>query len=97
MDTFRFFIVRMPYRDSNLTSKVFYESIASKILPLARTNSERPPFINTAKILQKRIYKQGCKWEHLKKVLSKMHDRHVTDFKTFAYTAEKLIDHLPNF
>ena len=75
----------MPYGDSNLSPKLFYASIASEILGVSTTKSEKPPFIKTTC-----MHKQGCKREHLKKVLINMHDRHVTYFKTFFFIEEKL-------
>ena len=48
-------IVRIPYRDINLPSKIFCASITSEILRLARINSEKSLFINTTKIILKRM------------------------------------------
>ena len=49
-------------------------------------------FINRTKVLLKHMYKQGCKEEHLQKVLNKIYGIHVTDFKKFVHTTEKIID-----
>ena len=91
-EVFPFSIVCMPYRDSNLPYKFCPASISSEILRLARTNSEKSPFISSSKILMRRMYKQGRKYEHLKKFLNTIYGRHVTDFEKFTYTADKLID-----
>ena len=52
-----FGIVRIPYRDSNLPSKIFYASIASKMLRLARTSSEN------LKAPKWNIYKSPDVWQ----------------------------------
>ena len=50
LDAFPFYIVRKLYRDSNLQSKTFYAEIASEILRLATTSSEKSLIINFTKI-----------------------------------------------
>ena len=56
-EAFPFSIAHMPHRDSNLSSKTFYESIVSEILRLPRTNSEKSLFVNTTQFLLRRMYK----------------------------------------
>ena len=90
-DAFPFSIVRMPYLCSNMPSKIFYASVSSEILRLARTNSNRNNFLNTVKVLLDRMRKQGCKMNQLKKMLNKMFGRHATDFHKFAHTAKEFI------
>lgn len=58
---FPFYIVHMPYRESNLPCQVAYAFISSEILRLARTNPEKFLFVNTTNILLGRMYKQDCK------------------------------------
>ena len=43
-DAFPLSIVRMPYLCSNMPSKIFYASVGSEILRLARTNSNKNNF-----------------------------------------------------
>ena len=90
-DAFPFSIVRMPYLSSNMPSKIFYASVGSEILRLARTNTSKTDFIKSVKVLLSRMEKQGCKGNQLKKVLNKMYGRHVNYFQKFARTANEFI------
>ena len=90
-DAFPFSIVRMPYLSSNMPSKIFYASVCSEILRLARTNTNSNSFVNAVTVLLNRMKNQGCKANKLIKVLNKMFGRHFIDFKKFANTAKEFI------
>ena len=65
--------IHIPYCDSNLPPRVFCDLLESTLMSLHSSIIQRSFFT--------RMYKQGCKWEHLKEVLNKMHGRYVTDLK----------------
>ena len=59
-DAFPFHIVRMPYRDSNIPSQIFYSSFGAEILRIARTSNNYTSFFAASKILLERMYRQGA-------------------------------------
>ena len=56
-----FAIVRMSHLDSHIPSNIYYGSIDSEILTLARTNSDTNTFATLSIRLLKRMQKQGSK------------------------------------
>jgi len=86
-DAFPFQIVRMPYSDSNIPTKIFYASISSEILRLAKTTSTLAAFINSSNTLLKRMKCQGSKSLSTKKLLRKLYNQHPDNFKKFANNA----------
>ena len=65
--------IHISYCDSNLPPRVFCDLLESTLMSPHSSIIQRSFFT--------RMYKQGCKWEHLKEVLNKMHGRYVTDLK----------------
>ena len=75
-----------------MPSKIFYASVCSEILRLAKTNTSKDNFLNAVTILLNRMKKQGCKANQLKKVLNRMYGRHLIDLNKFAHTAKEFIN-----
>ena len=71
-DDFPFAIVRMPYVDSNIPSKIFYSSFGAEILRYARNTNEVKIFLDSCHILIARMLKQGGRVEKLLNVLNKI-------------------------
>ena len=82
-DDFPFAIVRMPYVDSNIPSKIFYSSFGAEILRYARNTNEVKIFLDSCHILIARMLKQGGRVEKLLNVLNKMFGRHFDTFSKF--------------
>ena len=75
-DDFPFSIVRMPYRESNMPSRIFYSSIGAEVLRIARTSMKIECFQVSSKALIDRMVKQGASVERLLKTLRRMYERH---------------------
>ena len=75
-DAFPFTIVRMPYKASNIPSRIFFASVGAEILRIAGTTSDVESFLMSSSILLKRMLNQGGKQEILCKTLKKMYGRH---------------------
>ena len=58
---FSFSIVRMPHKNSNIPSKMFYSTINAEILRICRATSSLDSFIETSLKLIRRMEKQGAK------------------------------------
>ena len=79
-NTFPFSIVRMPYLESNIPSKMFYSAFGSEILRFARNTSDFNLFKVNTKCLVERMLKQGGKNSILNNVLRKLFGRHFDAF-----------------
>ena len=79
-NTFPFSIVRMPYLESNIPSKMFYSAFGSEILRFARNTSDFNLFKVNTKCLIERMLKQGGKNSILNNVLRKLFGRHFDAF-----------------
>ena len=91
-DDFPFSIVRMPYLNSNLPSKMFYSAFGAEILRTARTTSTLNDFISNSKRLLKRMKKQGGNMKSISKTLSKTFGRHFESFHKFYSTSIEFVD-----
>ena len=74
-DAFPFHIVRMPYRDSNMPSQIFYSSFGAEILRIARTSTYSTSFFTASKKLLDRMYRQGASKDRITKVLKRSYGR----------------------
>ena len=59
-DAFPFDIVRMPFRSSNIPSKMFFSSFSAEILKISKATSSLNLFAHTSRTLIKRMNKQGA-------------------------------------
>ena len=60
-EAFPFSVVRMPHRQSNMPSKMFYSTISAEVLRICRATSNFSDFLDSVKKLLKRMIKQGAK------------------------------------
>ena len=51
-DIFKFSVVRMPYKSSNIPQKMFYATIGAEVLRICRTTSNYNSFKNSAQKLK---------------------------------------------
>ena len=90
-DSFPFFIVRMPYLDSNIPSFVFYGSFKSEILRIAKNTLRYEDFINSAISFVGRMKNQGGIVSRLRRSISKVFLEHPNAFKSFEISQNKLL------
>ena len=82
-DNFYFFIVRMPHFDSNIPSSIFYGSILSEFLRIARNTLLLEEFVPKSKDLFLRMCKQGGEKKKIIKQIEKAFNRHQQPFSKF--------------
>ena len=82
-DTFPFFIVRMPDLSGNLPEHVFYGSISSELLRIARATLQYGDFLLRARELKRRMLKQGAKELYFLKLVGKLLFKHPDAFASF--------------
>ena len=90
-DNFSFKIVRLPYRMSNIESMMFYSSIAAELLRICRVTSKLDGFINSSKILIKRMYQQGAIKDKIDKTCLKIFNRHTNLFEKYRPNNREII------
>ena len=90
-DAFPFFIVRMPYRDSNIPARMFYEAVTSEILRIVRTKSSKEMFQKLITILLTKMYRQGCENIQLKIRMDRLFAKRFEIFTTFRSNAKSFI------
>ena len=71
-DSFNFNIIRMPYKSNNISHKIFYVVMSTKILRICKTTSKFQDFTKSTEILIGRIIKQTGLINHMKKALLKL-------------------------
>ena len=89
-DAFSFSVVRMPYLQSNMPSKMFYSTISAEILRICRATYKYTNFLLSCKKLIIRMIKQGAKPLGIKNVVCKMIKRHTSDFDKFFKSPESI-------
>ena len=93
---FPFAIVRMPDLASNIPLHVFYGTIMSEFLRIARCTLLFSDFFRKASALCKRMIQQGgCKSMMLRQIRKAM-SRHPEPFKKFNVAPNDIIDRLNN-
>ena len=75
-DSFQFNITRLPYKDSNIPSKMFYSSIAAECLRISRSTSILEDTITCISSLLIRMLKQGAEKTLMKNAITKIFNRH---------------------
>ena len=94
-DTFPFSITRMPYKDSNIPSRMFYGCIGAEILRIARITTDKSKFIEHTNILLKRMKAQGSSLTFIQRMLKKIYGRHSSDFRFISDTALSFVGLFP--
>ena len=82
-DDFPFSIVKMPYLSSNIPYNIFYNTILSEILRIARCSLLYPDFLYRAKELCRRMKHQGADIIFGKTSLIRFIEKHSSTFKKF--------------
>ena len=95
-DDFPFFIVRMPDLSGNIPNHVFYGSIMSEFLRIARCTLQYEDFLKSAIALLKRMVNQGGTEIQILKQISKAVMRHPIPFKKFCKNAKQIRDDISN-
>ena len=90
-DGFPFFIVRMPDFSGNIPSHVFYGSIMSEFLRIARCTLRYTDFVSSAISLFKRMINQGGSKVKILNQIRKALMRHPLPFKKFYKRARDIM------
>jgi len=90
-DDFPFFIVRMPDKRSNIPSFIFYGSLMSEFLRIARTTMNFDDYLPRAHNLVQRICNQGGNKNSIAKQLKKAYSRHPSAFAKYHKTPEQIL------
>ena len=89
-DEFSFSVVRMPYIDSNIPSYIFYGTILSEIVRIARSTLLLDDLIPRLGALFKRMLIQGAdRWKIIRQCKKAM-DKHELSFRKFASRFENI-------
>ena len=95
-DKFPFFIVRMPHVQSNIPATIFYGSIFSEFLRIARCTLKLHDFLPRAAELYSRMILQGGSTTSINKQILKGFQRYPDIFKKYGKTYNDLITDLQN-
>ena len=90
-DDFPFFVVRMPYLDSNIPSFVFYGSFKSEVLRIAKNTLKYEDFLNSMISFVGRMKNQGGTVLRLKRSISKVFLGHQQAFISFNVSQNQLL------
>ena len=82
-DGFNFEIVRMPFLESCIPDRIFYATIMSEVLRIARATTHLENFKNTTNVLLRRMKKQGADERRTYMQMRKMMRKHCTVFQKF--------------
>ena len=89
---FPFFIVRMPDLSGNIPSHVFYGSVMSEFLRIARCTLLYSEFLPSAISLFKRMLNQGGSQKSILKQMSKAVNRHPQPFTKFQKRPQEILN-----
>ena len=89
-DEFSFSVVRMPYRGNNIPSYIFYGTILSEIVRIARSTLLLDDLVPRVGALLKRMLKQGADMEKLIRQCKKAIEKHSDSFKKFASSFDNI-------
>lgn len=91
-DAFPFSIVRMPYLSSNIPYNIFYNTILSEMLRIARCSLLYKDFLIKARELCQRMIRQGAEVIFGKKSLLRFIRKHSTTFKKYNVPFNVIVD-----
>ena len=92
-DSFPFSIVRMPFKCSNMPSKIFKATVGGEVLRIGRACSSTESFVKSARCLVERMKRQGAHDKELGKILKKIFGRH-EELNKFAINSVKFVSSL---
>ena len=90
-DDFPFHIIRMPDKNGNIPLHVFYGSIMSEFLRIARATLLFSDFLPRAKALFERMVNQGGEKRRVLAQIQRVIQRHPEPFNKFAKTSQQII------
>ena len=90
-DEFPFSIVRMPDLSGNLPAFIFYGSIMSEFLRIARCTRLIEDFFPNAKMLCEKMVSQGGSKNAVLKQIKKAIDRHPIPFSKYSLSTSEII------
>ena len=90
-DDFPFHIIRMPDKNGNIPLHVFYGSIMSVFLRIARATLLFSDFLPRAKAIFERMIKQGGEKSRVLAQIQRAMHRHPKPFIKFALTSQQII------
>ncbi len=93
-DDFPFTIVRMPDLSGNIPSYIFYGSIMSEFLRIARCTLLLSDFIPRASVLYKRMMKQGGSKNMVLRQIRKAISRHPEPFQKYNSPPNRIINNM---
>ena len=89
-EDFGFRITRLPFKDSNIPSKMFYSSISAECLRICRSTSELEQAVASISSLFTRMHSQGAETVQMKNSISKLFNRHKVGQK-FGITTNNML------
>ena len=89
-EAFKFDVVRMPFKCSNMPYKMFYSTISAEVLRICRATSSYLFFLESVRKLIIRMRKQHAETLGIKKIVTKMMCRHWQPFEKFGLSVEKI-------
>ena len=93
-DSFPFFIVRMPHRNSNIPKNIFYSALVGEMLRITRSTLQYIDFLPKAQELVKRMSNQGAEKRHCYFSLKKLVNKHTEDFSKYGINIELLLNEM---
>ena len=96
-DKFSFFIVRMQHFESNIPSAIFYGSIFSEFVRIARCTLKLEPFLPRASELYSRMLSQGANQSCINKQILKDFQRYPDILKKYGKNYKELLQELKNY
>ena len=93
-DEFPFSIVRMPDLSGNIPSFIFYGSIMSEFLRIARCTRLISDFLPRAQVLVERMVSQGGNKSLVLKQIKKVVSRHPESFEKFTLSTKQILEKL---
>ena len=85
-DAFPSHIVRMPDASGNIPEHIFYGSISSELLRIARASLKYSDFLEKGRQLLQRMLNQGGSLQKITKLIDKIQARHAEAFFSFNKT-----------
>ena len=91
-DDFPFSIVKMPYLSSNIPYNIFYNTISSEILRIARCSLFYSDFLDKARTLCDRLKRQGAEIVFSKTSLLRFLNNHSESFSKYNKPFKHIVD-----
>ena len=91
-DDFPFSIVKMPYLSSNIPYNIFYNTISSEILRIARCSLFYTDFLEKARTLCSRMKRQGAEVIFSKTSLLRFLNNHSETFRKYNVPFKNIVD-----